>query len=84
MERKRPMKASERVNRFVSGRRSKLYAEGPDNAVPRNVSGHIKDPEVAVYIGKLLDIIDELEERISKLENRPRIVSLPRGYAVNQ
>ncbi len=79
------MKPSERVNRFVQGRRTKRYAASPElSAQPQNVSGHIQDPEVAAYISKLLDVIDELHGRLAKLEHRPPIVSLPRRYAANQ
>jgi hypothetical protein len=81
---KAEMKPSDRINNFVRGRREKRYAHGFEAAPLRNVSGHIQDPEAAAYITKLLDVIDEMSARLTKLEKRPQIVSLPRRYAANQ
>ncbi|HVI79717.1 MAG TPA: hypothetical protein VM715_16410 [Candidatus Acidoferrum sp.] len=76
------MKPSERVNRFVSSRRLARMAKGDEAAHPDNVSGFIHDHEVAAYISKLLEVIDEQHERIAKLERQPALVSYPRSALV--
>src|SRR3954468_3305858 len=76
------MKPSERVNRFVSSRRLARMAKGDEAAYPDNVSGFIRDHEVAAYISKLLEVIDEQHEKIAKLERQPALVSYPRSALV--
>src|SRR3954449_11400873 len=73
------MKPSERVNRFVTSRRGARIAKGEEVAHPHNVSSFIRDEEVAAYISKLLEIIDEQHDRITKLERQPMLVSYPRS-----
>ena len=73
------MKPSERVNRFVHSRRLSRSAQGEEAGRPQNVSGFIRDPEVAAYISKLLEIIDEQHEKLVKLEAQPALVSYPRS-----
>ena len=76
------MTPSERINRFASSRRLGRIAKGNEAVQPHNISGFIRDPEVAAYISKLLEIIDEQDERIRKLERQPALVSYPRSALV--
>lgn len=73
------MKPSDRVSRFVQSRRLTRSTKGDEAAHPHNVSTFIRDPEVAAYISKLLEIVDEQHERIAKLEAQPALVSFPRS-----
>ena len=65
------MKPSERISRAVNSHRLK-------GDRPQNVSSFVRDPEAAAYIGKLIEIIDELDARVRKYEKLPKLASAPR------